>query len=238
MIKYIRQLALDFLTMLKRSPLRRPFLAILVHIHNSAYHWISFFADYEGIHPKHKIQNYHQFFLDNISPTDRVLDIGCGNGAVAFDLAAKAKKVTGIDIVHKNVIQAKKEYHRDNIAFIEGDATTFDFKEMFDVITLSNVLEHIEKRVSFLQDIKKLAPKILIRVPLITRDWISVWKKDNGFSYRLDDTHFIEYTEENFQEEMKEAGLRIDSSYVQFGELYAVVTNAQTPLPFEQSDNH
>ena len=48
-------------------------------------------------------------------------------------------------------------------------------------VTLSNVLEHIEKRTSFL---KKLIDafedkdiKFLIRVPLITRDWLPVYKK-------------------------------------------------------------
>lgn len=210
---------------LRKSFLRKPLLTILVAIHNSSYHWIGFFSSHEGIHPKHKIQNYHQFFLDNISANDRVLDIGSGDGAVAFDVALKAKRVTGIDILHKNIILSEKKYHKDNIEFIEGDATTFDFKETFDVVILSNVLEHIENRVIFLKNVKRLAPKILVRVPLITRDWISVWKRDSGFSYKLDDTHFTEYTEETFQEEMEKAGLKIDSYYVKFGEFYAVVSN-------------
>jgi 2-polyprenyl-3-methyl-5-hydroxy-6-metoxy-1,4-benzoquinol methylase len=198
-------------------------LQILVKLHNASYHWISFFAAHEGPHPKHEIQQYHQFFLDNISPTDQVLDIGSGTGSVAFDIATKARKVTGIDILEANVRGAKKQYSRSNLEFIYGDATTFTFTETFDAITLSNVLEHIENRERFLKDIKKLAPKLLIRVPLITRDWISVWKKNEGFSYRLDDTHFIEYTEEGFAEEMRSAGLKIESSYVKFGEFYAVV---------------
>lgn len=194
-------------------------------MHNTSYHWIGFLSSYEGIHPKHKIQNYHQFFLDNISPDDCVLDIGSGNGAVAFSVASKAKKVAGIDILRNNIILSKKKYHKDNIEFVEGDATTFNFKEIFDVIMLSNVLEHIEDRISFLKKIKKLAPKILIRVPLITRDWISVWKKDNGFKYKLDNTHFIEYTKENFQEEMEKSGLKIDNFHIEFGELYAIISN-------------
>lgn len=203
-------------------------IKIFCWINNFSYKIIGFLAIRAngGIHPKHRILNYHQFFLDNISPSDRVLDIGSGTGAVAYDIASKAKKVMGIDIIHKNVLQSEKKYHKDNIEFIEGDATTFNFNEKLDVIVLSNVLEHIEDRVSFLKNIKKLAPKILIRVPLITRDWISVWKEENGFSYKLDDTHCIEYTEENFQEEIAEAGLIIDSFYVKFGELYATILSS------------
>lgn len=203
-------------------------IKIFCWINNFSYKIIGFLAirANRGIHPKHRILNYHKFFIDNISQSDQVLDIGSGNGAVAYDIASKAKKVIGIDIIHENVLRSEKKYHKDNIEFIEGDATTFNFNEKFDVIVLSNVLEHIEDRVSFLKNIKKLAPKILIRVPLITRDWISVWKKENGFSYKLDDTHCIEYTEENFQEEIKKAGLIIDSFYVKFGELYSIVLSS------------
>jgi len=35
--------------------------------------------------------NYHKFFLDNINQGDVVLDIGCGNGALSFDIAKRAK---------------------------------------------------------------------------------------------------------------------------------------------------
>lgn len=204
-------------------------IKIACEIESFLYKIISHLAIVEnkGIHPKHKILDYHKFFTDNISENDSVLDVGSGSGAVAFDIATKAKKVTGIDIVHKNILSSERKYHKNNIEFIEGDATTFNFKETFDVIILSNVLEHIESRVEFLKNIKKLAPKILVRVPLITRDWISVWKKNNGFSYKLDDTHCIEYTEEYFREEIKEAGLTVDSFYVKFGELYAIVSNSQ-----------
>lgn len=208
---------------MRKTFLKNIILAFLVRIHNSSYHWISFFSFNKGLHPKHEIQNYHQFFLDNISNSDSVLDIGSGNGVVAFHIASKAKKVIGIDIRPKNITLSQKKYSKINLKFINGDATTFDFQEKFDVIVLSNVLEHIEDRINFLKKIKKLAPKILIRVPLITRDWISVWKKNNGFNYKLDNTHFIEYTEEYFQKEIEKSELKISSFYVKFGELYSVV---------------
>ncbi len=200
-------------------------IGIFCWINNFSYKVISFLAIRinGGIHPKHEISDYHTFFIDHVSENDSVLDIGYGSGFVAYNIAQKARKVTGIDILDKNIILAKKEYHRDNMTFVEGDATTFNFQETFDVIILSNVLEHIEKRIGFLRRIKKLAPKMLIRVPLITRDWVSVYKKNSGFNYKLDNTHFIEYTEESFREEMEISGLKIESFCIKFGELYAVI---------------
>ena len=36
----------------------------------------------DGIHPKHYLTNYHLFFIERINEQDRILDIGCGYGAV------------------------------------------------------------------------------------------------------------------------------------------------------------
>ena len=176
-----------------------------------------------GIHPKHEIMNYHKFFVDNVSEGNTVLDVGCGNGFLAYDVAKKAKRVVGIDINKKNIEFAKKHYKRGNLEFIVGDATKYQFNESFDVIILSNVLEHIENRVEFLKKLRNVAPKFLIRVPLITRSWLPVYLKEMGYEYRLDKTHYIEYTEEEFFEEMEKAGLEVESYYVKWGELYAVV---------------
>ena len=152
-----------------------------------------------------------------------VLDIGCGNGALTYDVAKKAKKVIGIDLNEKNILTARRKYSRENIEYIHGNALSDLPKEQFDVIILSNVLEHIDKRVEFLVSLKKLAPKFLIRVPMLNRSWIDLYKKELGLEYRLDKTHFIEYTFEGFKEELDKAGLRILDYSIQFGEIWAGV---------------
>lgn len=200
-------------------------LKLFLGLDNYCYKLISKLAILEnnGIHPKHRIMNYHQFFVDNIKKGDRILDVGCGNGAVAYDLSRKAESVLGIDINEENINYAKKNYQSDNLNFIIGDATKYRFKGNFDVIILSNVLEHIKNRVIFLKRIKRLAPKILIRVPTIDRDWLVLYKKEKGVEYRLDKTHFTEYTIESFEKEIKEADLKIESCSIQFGEIWAII---------------
>src|SRR3989338_4067863 len=93
----MRSLIHQGLKALRRSALRRPILVLLVRTHNTAYNLISFFASQTGTHPKHRLMNYHAFFVENIAATDTVLDVGCGKGEVARSVAAKAKKVVGID---------------------------------------------------------------------------------------------------------------------------------------------
>ncbi len=202
------------------------FLLILsLKFSNFLYKLISFLAikTEDGLHPKHRLIGYHKFFLDNISQNDKVLDIGCGNGALSYDIASKAKTVTGIDIEEKYINKAKLKYPRENIKYIFGDATKDLSGEKFDVITLSNVLEHIEDRVGFMKNIKGLALKYLIRVPMFDRDWIPLYKKELGVEWRLDLTHFTEFTRESFEKEITEAGYKVESLSVQFGEIWAVI---------------
>ena len=169
--------------------------------------------------------NYHKFFVDNIDENDVVLDIGCGNGALSYDIAKKAKKVVGIDLNEKNISFAKERYSKENIEW--GDALKDLPDERFDVIIMSNVLEHIENRVEFLRRLREKAATFLIRVPMINRDWITLYKKEMGLEYRLDKRHYVEYTLDSFRKELEEAGLKINNYTIQFGEIWAIVVNPQ-----------
>lgn len=202
-------------------------LAVLsLRLHNFSYKLASRLAVRAegGVHPKHRLTNYHRFFLDNIASGDVILDAGCGGGELSFDLAQKAKRVTGIDINEKNIESAKKKYSAPNLEYIVGDITKdIPPSRNFDVVILSNVLEHIENRDEFLKRIKPLAPKILIRVPLFDRDWITPYKKEMGLEWRADKTHYIEYTLDSFNDELGENGLALQKYVINFGEIWAVV---------------
>ena len=65
----------------------------------------------DGIHPKHQLTNYHQFFIDRIINGENVLDVGCGNGSVTISIAKKLSKsfISGIDINKKNIEFAKQK---------------------------------------------------------------------------------------------------------------------------------
>lgn len=201
-------------------------LKLALRFHTFLYKVISVLSirNEKGTHPKHRLLKYHDFFLDNITANDRVLDIGCGNGELAFDIAKKAREVVAVDIDPKKISVAKSKYIGVNIFYKVADATRDLADEKFDIIMLSNVLEHIDHRVEFLKNIKPLANKFLIRVPMFDRDWIPLYKKELELEWRLDMTHYTEFTEKNFREEISTAGLNIESLYVRFGEIYSVIT--------------
>ena len=178
-----------------------------------------------GIHPKHRLMDYHRFFIERLNKNDRVLDIGCGYGAVAFSMAKAGALVTGIDMDETNLRHARKRYKHENLKFLLGDIRKDLPDGKFDVIVMSNVLEHIEDRIGLLKMIRdKFKPKLLlIRVPMINRDWLVPLKKELGIPYFSDPTHYTEYTLESFKGEMVEAGLTFRHAEIKWGEIWAEV---------------
>jgi hypothetical protein len=87
---------------------------------------------------------------------------------------------------------------------------------------LLNELDKLDLK-EFLTKIKPLAKYFLIRVPMINRSWLPLYKKELGLEYRLDKSHHIEYTYNSFKDEIESIGLKIVQSTVQFGEIWAKV---------------
>lgn len=179
-----------------------------------------------GSHVKHRLTGYHDFFVERIKPGERVLDIGSGRGEVAYEIAEKAGGiVTAIDRNADWLAYAKEKYRHPNLMFIAGDVPDSFPEGPCDTVIMSNVLEHIESRVDFLNRVKqRIEPgRFLFRVPVFNRDWRVPLRKELGLPYFLDDTHYIEYTQESFEREMKSAGLIISHMEIRWGEIWAEV---------------
>lgn len=182
-----------------------------------------------GSHVKHRLTKYHDFFVDHIVSSDSILDVGCGGAELAIDIAERTKAdVVGIDIEQHNIDRARKNAGNIPVEFICGDATAYTFEDnRFNTLVLSNVLEHIDQRPLFLKNLflHTKAQKALIRVPVFERDWTVPMKKELGLDWRLDSTHFTEYTVPEFEEEMANAGVNIVSLVVRWSEIWAIVTS-------------
>ena len=177
-----------------------------------------------GEHTKHRHMKYHDFFTDRITPSETVMDIGCGIGALAKSIAEKSgASVIGVDINEDNINKAGDCYSHPKVKYLVGDATEKLPIDKCTVVVLSNVLEHIEKRIEFLgKIIRNINPdRILIRVPLFERDWRVPLKKELGVEWRLDMTHETEYTIESFEREMADSQLSILHREVRWGEIWA-----------------
>lgn len=179
-----------------------------------------------GLHPKHRLMGYHDFFVDRLRPGERVLDIGSGPGAVAYSMAERAGAVvTGIDLAAENVATARKRFRHHNLTFVVGDALAARERAAFETIVLSNVLEHFDERIEFLRRTQnRIGPRRwLIRVPMSNRDWRVPMREELGLGSFNDPGHYVEYTEESFREEMAMAGFEIEHLQIGWGEIWAEV---------------
>ena len=180
----------------------------------------------DGVHVKHRLMHYHDFFVERIHDGEHVLDIGCGYGAVAHSIASRTgAHVTGLDMEPANVKLARTHFKHERLTFAEGEAPRTLPEGRFDVIVLSNVLEHIEHRADFLRQVQsRLSPaRWLIRVPMFNRDWRPPLRKELGLFAFSDPTHWTEYTRETFDAEMAEVGFLVRHLQVNWGEIWAEV---------------
>ena len=179
-----------------------------------------------GVHVKHRLIRYHDFFVDRIKADELVLDVGCGYGAVAHSIATRSgARVTGLDLSPDQVARARARYADSRLSFVVGTAPDELPDGPFDVIVASNVLEHIDDRRGFLTRIQsRLSPRRwLIRVPMTDRDWTVPLRRELGVRHFSDPTHFVEYTRESFEREIADAGFAIDHLQVNWGEIWAEV---------------
>jgi SAM-dependent methyltransferase len=178
-----------------------------------------------GEHPKHRLMRYHDFFVERIANGQKVLDVGCGYGAVARTIARErpGARVVGVDYDKGRLAQARGADNPSNLEFVETDATRSLPVGPWDVVVLSNVLEHISDRVGFLSALvaKTDAARFLIRVPLFERDWKLPMRREVGANYYSDPDHKIEPMLSEFRAETGAAGLAIDELLTPWGEIWA-----------------
>ena len=188
-------------------------------------------ASGQGVHPKHRLTRYHDFFVERTSDADHVLDVGCGYGAVARSIARghPGATVVGVDYDKGRLGQARASDNPPNLSFVESDATKSVPDGQWTVVVLSNVLEHIVDRPGFLAALIRTtgAQRFLIRVPLFERDWKLPLRKELGVNYYSDDDHKIEPTRAEFRADVEAAGLQVDELMTLWGEIWSSLSVAR-----------
>lgn len=177
-----------------------------------------------GEHAKHRLMRYHDFFVERIDAAERVLDVGCGRAELARDIAERSgARVTGIDFDEGYLAHARRRGLPERLDVELADALGYRPQEPFDVVVLSNVLEHIEERPALLRALRERtgARRFLIRVPVFERDWTVPLRKELGLPYLGDLTHFTEYLPGQLEEELRVAGLELVDQQLRWGEIWA-----------------
>lgn len=101
--------------------------------------------------------------LPYITPTSRILDLGCGPGSISVDFARLAPQghVTGVEYVPEPLEQARalaRSRGVPNADFVVGDVHALDFPDdSFDIVHVHQVLQHIADPVQALREMRRVA---------------------------------------------------------------------------------
>jgi SAM-dependent methyltransferase len=197
----------------------------LLEVYGDAYAGVDLGAiDYDGgVHAKHRLTGYHDFFVERIRQGERVLDVGCGKGELAHDIAERAGAVVvAVDASPWMLQFARERFAHPRISFVQADALEFVPEEPVQVAVLSNVLEHIEQRVELLRALRERAGagRLLIRVPVLDRDWTVPLRREVGLPHFSDPEHKVEYDPQLLREELAAAGWEMGEPVFVWGEIW------------------
>lgn len=158
-----------------------------------------FWEDYRSIlFPKERLQRTEEQVdrfeeLLNLDKDDKILDLACGIGRHAFELAERGYEVTGLDLSETYMKEASSKVKNDDLEFVQGDMREFVKEGYYDVIinfwssfgyfedemdnekVVNNVYDSLKSDGRFLLDV--MGKEIMDRL-YTERDWARI---DDGF---------------------------------------------------------
>ncbi|HEU4614016.1 MAG TPA: methyltransferase domain-containing protein [Kofleriaceae bacterium] len=128
----------------------------------------------------------------NLAPGAQVLDLGCGYGRHAMELAARGFHVVGLDLSTPLLVRGGEEAHRRGLTinFVRGDMRELDFENQFDgVYCLFSTFGYFDDETNkkTLQNVARaLKPNGKVLVEILNRDYViadlptRVWWEGDG----------------------------------------------------------
>jgi GT2 family glycosyltransferase/ubiquinone/menaquinone biosynthesis C-methylase UbiE len=118
-------------------------------------------------------EHYHRYCLARDLAVGRdVLDVAAGEGYGSALLADVARSAVGVELDAASVKHAREAYPRENLSFLEGDATRMPLPDAcVDMVVSFETLEHLGDHDRFLSEVRRvLRPGGLFLVSTPDRD--------------------------------------------------------------------
>lgn len=155
----------------------------------------------------------HSMAIERVPAGSRVLDLGCGRGLLAAELAKKGCIVHGVDNRELAEAPSLAGFTRHDL---DQGPPALDLSD-FDVVLLLDVLEHLHSPEAFLAGLHRLPganqPQFLISVPNIAFLPLRLRLLAGGFEYGregiLDLTHRRLFTARSLRRLLEQCGYRL-----------------------------
>jgi hypothetical protein len=177
----------------------------------------------QGEDPKHKLTRYHDFFVEHVADGSRVLDVGCGYGAVARSIACAAECTgywRGLRQGASRASDGKRQSAQSS--FVEADATKSVPPGPWGIVVRPRA--YCRSYELFVSDNRNDECEAFSRSRAFVRTRLENADAAHcGANYYSDPDHKIEPIQTEFREETARAGLAIDELTTPWGEIWAVL---------------
>ncbi|OGF31958.1 hypothetical protein A2533_01745 [Candidatus Falkowbacteria bacterium RIFOXYD2_FULL_35_9] len=136
-----------------------------------------------------------QVFLEYVNDGDDVLDLGAGNGRMVEFLQDKAVNYLGVDSSRELIKQAKQKFPK--FKFQVKDALKINYRNKFDVVIATAVLNHFADEKSRIVVLKNIYRSLKPGGDLLMSNW-NMWNEKNPKGMRKFEKMKKELNDENF----------------------------------------
>jgi 2-polyprenyl-3-methyl-5-hydroxy-6-metoxy-1,4-benzoquinol methylase len=120
-----------------------------------AYHEGLWEAVPAGLDPS-DLELRRRFLLEHVSPGMRVLDVGCGEGVFAAELARAGAEIVGIDVAEEPLRRAHARQPELDLRLVDGEGEWPLADASFDVVWAGEVIEHVADTAAWLSEVRRV----------------------------------------------------------------------------------
>ncbi len=142
----------------------------------------------EGLDPA-DFKARRRFLLEHVRAGMRVLDVGCGEGRFAAELARAGAAVVGLDVAEEPLRRGRLRHPELDLRLIEGEGSWQLPDAAFDLVWAGEVIEHVADTARWLSEVRRVlrsGGSLLLSTPAherLTMLWLAL-------SGRAFDEHF------------------------------------------------
>ena len=142
----------------------------------------------EGFEPS-DLPVRRRFLLDRVGAGERVLDVGCGEGRFAAELADAGARVVGVDVAEEPLRRGRATYPQLDLRLVAPEGPWPFTDSGFDVVWAGETIEHVADTAGWLSEVRRVlrsGGSLLLSTPAHGR--LSMLRL--AFSGRSFDQHF------------------------------------------------
>ena len=153
------------------------------------------------------------FLFSHVRGGERVLDLGCGDGAFAAELVAVGCSVSAVDVAEEAVRRARVRAPAADVRRVEEGAALPLAEDAFDVVWAGEVLEHVADVAGLLAEVRRVLGwdgTLLVTTPYHGRVSVALMALRGGLEEHFDPRadHLRFFTAVSLREVLEDAGFR------------------------------